>query len=113
AQDKLIRIMEEEGYVHQGFTRGYSKTSQARWMSVLDVGGYDDVNALVKTFDSQRKRNIKKAQKFGVKVRFLEVDEMDKFMKLYLATSRSEEHTSELQSRFDLVCRLLLEKKNN
>src|SRR5699024_998012 len=28
-----------------------------------------------------------------------------------LATPRSEEHTSELQSRFDLVCRLLLEKK--
>src|SRR5699024_12572296 len=28
-----------------------------------------------------------------------------------LALERSEEHTSELQSRFDLVCRLLLEKK--
>src|SRR5206468_12857667 len=28
-------------------------------------------------------------------------------------TERSEEHTSELQSRSDLVCRLLLEKKNN
>src|SRR5699024_12654170 len=27
--------------------------------------------------------------------------------------SRSEEHTSELQSRFDLVCRLLLEKNKN
>src|SRR5690349_23695242 len=27
--------------------------------------------------------------------------------------TRSEEHTSELQSRRDLVCRLLLEKKNN
>src|SRR5207249_10507318 len=26
-------------------------------------------------------------------------------------TTRSEEHTSELQSRFDLVCRLPLEKK--
>src|SRR5699024_11442204 len=26
--------------------------------------------------------------------------------------TRSEEHTSELQSRFDLVCRLMLEKKN-
>src|SRR2546428_3575225 len=26
-------------------------------------------------------------------------------------TNRSEEHTSELQSRSDLVCRLLLEKK--
>src|SRR5204862_5345810 len=29
------------------------------------------------------------------------------------AFPRSEEHTSELQSRRDLVCRLLLEKKNN
>src|SRR2546422_7542799 len=28
-------------------------------------------------------------------------------------TSRSEEHTSELQSRLHLVCRLLLEKKKN
>src|SRR5699024_11575098 len=29
----------------------------------------------------------------------------------FLNAGRSEEHTSELQSRFDLVCRLLLEKK--
>src|SRR5690349_22420890 len=29
----------------------------------------------------------------------------------FAARSRSEEHTSELQSRRDLVCRLLLEKK--
>src|SRR6478752_9527302 len=29
-----------------------------------------------------------------------------------LAAVRSEEHTSELQSRLHLVCRLLLEKKN-
>src|SRR5207249_10832220 len=28
----------------------------------------------------------------------------------HMITARSEEHTSELQSRFDLVCRLLLEK---
>src|SRR5206468_4615563 len=32
---------------------------------------------------------------------------------LSFAQARSEEHTSELQSRSDLVCRLLLEKKNN
>src|SRR5689334_23997782 len=30
-----------------------------------------------------------------------------------LQHQRSEEHTSELQSQFHLVCRLLLEKKNN
>src|SRR2546428_8140678 len=31
----------------------------------------------------------------------------------HLSLERSEEHTSELQSRSDLVCRLLLEKKNS
>src|SRR3712207_7808842 len=31
----------------------------------------------------------------------------------HVAVGRSEEHTSELQSRQYLVCRLLLEKKNN
>src|SRR5260370_23385086 len=30
-----------------------------------------------------------------------------------LTSSRSEEHTSELQSHLNLVCRLLLEKKNH
>src|SRR5690349_23288676 len=33
------------------------------------------------------------------------------FRKKIFALKRSEEHTSELQSRRDLVCRLLLEKK--
>src|SRR2546428_4525273 len=33
-------------------------------------------------------------------------------LRLVPCTIRSEEHTSELQSRSDLVCRLLLEKKN-
>src|SRR5699024_12210532 len=41
----------------------------------------------------------------------LELNLLDVFHILHL-TIRSEEHTSELQSRFDLVCRLLLEKKN-
>src|SRR2546429_2288360 len=33
--------------------------------------------------------------------------------RLFAKEERSEEHTSELQSRLHLVCRLLLEKKNN
>src|SRR5699024_12093330 len=33
------------------------------------------------------------------------------FLDGFKPSPRSEEHTSELQSRFDLVCRLLLEKK--
>src|SRR5437867_9158157 len=33
--------------------------------------------------------------------------------RVFGSASRSEEHTSELQSPYDLVCRLLLEKKKN
>src|SRR5438067_9238629 len=39
------------------------------------------------------------------------IDIKDRFVRAL--NVRSEEHTSELQSRFDLVCRLLLEKKKN
>src|SRR5256712_12378977 len=38
---------------------------------------------------------------------------VDKLVARGLVRRRSEEHTSELQSRSDLVCRLLLEKKKN
>src|SRR3712207_7836172 len=37
----------------------------------------------------------------------------DQIEAMTMADRRSEEHTSELQSRQYLVCRLLLEKKNN
>src|SRR3712207_7432191 len=46
---------------------------------------------------------------------FVMLDRSDSFLYLYndkgLISLRSEEHTSELQSRQYLVCRLLLEKK--
>src|SRR5436190_5996261 len=37
---------------------------------------------------------------------------IDNFLQKFVDALRSEEHTSELQSHSDLVCRLLLEKKN-
>src|SRR2546428_13417846 len=42
---------------------------------------------------------------------FCQADVLAIFAAKMARTSRSEEHTSELQSRSDLVCRLLLEKK--
>src|SRR2546429_7194235 len=52
----------------------------------------------------------------GGRRRFLELDarplERQVVQRRHFA-SRSEEHTSELQSRLHLVCRLLLEKKKN
>src|SRR5437867_10768171 len=45
-------------------------------------------------------------------LRALPVDDSRQALILAPAVVRSEEHTSELQSPYDLVCRLLLEKKN-
>src|SRR3712207_7925391 len=44
--------------------------------------------------------------------RALQLDPANADAQAALAIARSEEHTSELQSRQYLVCRLLLEKKN-
>src|SRR5438094_7555219 len=41
------------------------------------------------------------------------VDVADALEGVLVLLERSEEHTSELQSPYDLVCRLLLEKKNS
>src|SRR5699024_11989781 len=47
----------------------------------------------------------------GIKIHLLHLLKGTPMVKQYEKGMRSEEHTSELQSRFDLVCRLLLEKK--
>src|SRR2546422_3032991 len=47
----------------------------------------------------------------AVDVRPAQALEVDLFVRHRLHHVRSEEHTSELQSRLHLVCRLLLEKK--
>src|SRR2546421_8867099 len=63
---------------------------------------YDDL--LVKLRDLLAgRRDV--AERLSQELRFIMVDEYQ--------DTRSEEHTSELQSRSDLVCRLLLEKKKN
>src|SRR2546429_7336647 len=48
-----------------------------------------------------RQRLAEKRQELGFLVKMIEI------------SPRSEEHTSELQSRLHLVCRLLLEKQNS
>src|SRR5690349_24113986 len=53
-----------------------------------------------------RSRAAKRAKEQRAKLTLVEAD-----MRTFSLERRSEEHTSELQSRRDLVCRLLLEKK--
>src|SRR5699024_11775210 len=56
---------------------------------------------------------LQEMQKQSVPI-YIVINQVDKHQEAEISfyDYRSEEHTSELQSRFDLVCRLLLEKKN-
>src|SRR5438067_7202112 len=45
--------------------------------------------------------------------RYVFVSSISVYAEFSQPVGRSEEHTSELQSRFELVCRLLLEKKKH
>src|SRR5690606_41455131 len=59
-------------------------------------------DAIVKALEQTRYNKTAAAKLLGMTFRALR----------YRIKKRSEEHTSELQSRENLVCRLLLEKKN-
>jgi len=66
--------------------------------------------------DEEAEEQAPKDEKFIVKVDGKEIEvPKDELIRGYQreADYRSEEHTSELQSHHDLVCRLLLEKKKN
>src|SRR3712207_8332192 len=71
----------------------------------VDIGVHQDGLVHISQLSDKFVKNPLDIVKVGdiVEVRVLEVDEK---------RGRSEEHTSELQSRQYLVCRLLLEKKN-
>src|SRR5260370_4332001 len=49
--------------------------------------------------------------RYGLVRQTHQVEQNERRKKWHQAKSRSEEHTSELQSHLNLVCRLLLEKK--
>src|SRR5690554_7635479 len=70
--------------------------------------------AVVDLLDNpEEARRLAEALKGRVATHFSATSALDKIEKVYAKIlSRSEEHTSELQSRPHLVCRLLLEKKN-
>src|SRR5699024_11542204 len=69
---------------------------------LLHFEGYDSID------DALRLKGL------DLKIKASQQEELGKNEYYYheiIGAKRSEEHTSELQSRFDLVCRLLLEKK--
>src|SRR5437773_7905690 len=117
----IMNILEPDGGVVQGFGEpdggrahseriGYLPEERGlyRKMRVLDVLVF---LGEMKGIDRRRARQQAEAwlERLGLgQWRLRRVDELSKGMQQKV---RSEEHTSELQSHHDLVCRLLLEKK--
>src|SRR6266496_4508923 len=80
------------------FTKAYAaKSGMPEWVTALKFNG--DFRGRFEHHDSDNPAFIDR-NRFRYRARFG-----------VTASLRSEEHTSELQSRRDLVCRLLLEKK--
>src|SRR5206468_11899328 len=67
------------------------------------VGADDDANLVLLDIEGEIVDGLESVKGHGERL-----DREQEFLGL---VTRSEEHTSELQSRSDLVCRLLLEKK--
>src|SRR5260370_29902313 len=80
---------------------------------VLTLDGRDDVLAAnVDTVEHSCELPGRKTISRMCICRLFEISE-PQLVDPLLVNARSEEHTSELQSHLNLVCRLLLEKKNN
>src|SRR5438105_12494584 len=77
-------------------------------LKVLQLGLLDDVSS--REMDARLQREFEAAVRL-VHPGIARVYEIRRDGRTALIATRSEEHTSELQSRVDLVCRLLLEKK--
>ncbi|MCG1009170.1 aminoacyltransferase [Salinicoccus sp. ID82-1] len=85
----IFDYFKDQGFRHDGFTTGFDPVIQIRWHSVLDLKGKDP-KTILDDMDSLRKRNIKKAQKHGLHVRYLELDEIDIFRKFMRDTSEKK-----------------------
>ncbi|NJH80711.1 peptidoglycan bridge formation glycyltransferase FemA/FemB family protein, partial [Staphylococcus hyicus] len=99
ANEKLVQLFKSHGYEHHGFTTSYDTSSQVRWMGVLNLKDQTP-QTLKKQFDSQRKRNINKAINYGIRVKFLNEDEVDQFLELYRETEARAGFVSKTDAYF-------------
>src|SRR5690625_2327165 len=98
----------------QGYTKGKFEDWKEKWENILtnELASveellYDTEHTIDRFRFSSAKKLLKQIEQILVKVEKEIEDILNELNELL----RSEEHTSELQSRGHLVCRLLLEKK--
>lgn len=91
------------GYDHDGFQNGFDPIVQVRWHSVLDLAGKDK-KTVFDEMDTLRKRNIKKAEKHGLHIKYLDIDNIEIFSKFM-------KDTSEMKSFYDRGQSFYVERK--
>lgn len=91
------------GYDHDGFQNGFDPIVQVRWHSVLDLSGKDK-KTVFDEMDTLRKRNIKKAEKHGLHIKYLDIDNIEIFSKFM-------KDTSEMKSFYDRGQSFYVERK--
>lgn len=112
--DGFINQMNQLGYLHKGFSVGYSMDSQARWLSVLHLEGKSE-EQLLKNMEYKTRRNINKTIEMGVQLRDLSIDETDRFFKLFKMAEdkhgfsfRDQAYFERMQKTYGNQCRLVL-----
>src|SRR5690349_14818796 len=106
-----FRVIDPEKAVIQveHFGEATSQLAQTTLRSVLGQHDLDQMLGEREKLNSDIRRILdEQTDAWGIKVSIVELKHVDLNETM---VRRSEEHTSELQSRRDLVCRLLLEKK--
>jgi lipid II:glycine glycyltransferase (peptidoglycan interpeptide bridge formation enzyme) len=77
---------------------------QPRYLCIIDLEGRD-IEAALKSMNQQWRRNIKKADKAGVKVRSVGVDGVDTFHDLYVETAERDHFVPRAKSYFEQMLR--------
>src|SRR3989449_6604629 len=115
--DAAIRVFAERGFHSATVAEIARAAGVADGTIYLYFKGKDDL--LLRLFD-EKMTELVAEMKAAVAQERSAAEKLKRFIQLHLAlvernpelaSVRSEEHTSELQSRLHLVCRLLLEKK--
>src|SRR5699024_9485022 len=118
SQVKLLRVLQENEIQTLGGTAAYQinvriivATNRHLEALVAENLFREDLYYRVNMINFHLPPLLKRRNDIKILANYLLSKTANKMKKRVTSFSRSEEHTSELQSRFDLVCRLLLEKK--
>src|SRR5699024_11799850 len=102
----IIPIIQARLEIRETYREAVSLMENKNYLSAIN-----EFEEVIDYNDSQTKINEIHSNLFNISFTMIEEENYSKSLEQYLQIlQRSEEHTSELQSRFDLVCRLLLEK---